>query len=70
MVCIFCCVRLRNGAVRLPGQYLTVNLAQIVDSDERGYIIASEPLSSENWVRVKPGQLLVFSEGNPVFISD
>ena len=56
--------------VRLRGQYLTINLAEIVDPDERGYIVASEPLSNENWIRVKPGQLLIFSEGNSIFTSE
>ena len=55
--------------VRLRGQYLTIDLAEIIDSDERGYIVASEPLSNENWISFKPGQLLVFSEGNAIFMS-
>ncbi len=56
--------------VRLRRQYLTINLAEIIDPDERGYLVASEPLSNENWIRVEPGQLLVFSEGNLIFISE
>jgi len=55
--------------VRLRGQYLTINLAEVINPEERGYIVASEPLSNENWNRVKPGQLLVFSEGNSIFTS-
>jgi glutamine amidotransferase len=38
-----------------------------MNPDERGYIVASKPLSNENWNRVKPGQLLIFSEGNSIF---
>jgi len=30
---------------------------------QRGSIVASKPLSNENWNRVKPGQLLIFSGG-------
>ena len=56
--------------VRLRGQYLTIDLAEIIDPDELGYIVASEPLSDENWISFKPGQLLVFSEGNPIFMSE
>jgi len=56
--------------VRLRGQYLTIDLAEIIDPDELGYIVASEPLSDENWISFKPGQLLVLSEGNPVFMSE
>ena len=55
--------------VRLRGQYLTINLADVVDPEERGYIVASQPLSNENWNRVMPGQLLVFSQGNSIFTS-
>ena len=57
--------------VRLRGQYMTVNLAEeVADSDERGYLVASEPLSNENWIRVEPGRLLVFSEGERIFMSE
>jgi glutamine amidotransferase len=55
--------------VKLRGQYLTVNLAEIINPEERGYIVASMPLSDENWYRIKPGQLLVFSQGNSIFTS-
>lgn len=55
--------------VRLRGQYVTVNLAEVVDPDERGYLVASEPLSNENWIRIEPGQLLVFLEGELIFMS-
>ncbi len=55
--------------VRLRGQYLTINLADVVDPEERGYIVASQPLSNENWNGVEPGQLLVFSQGNSIFTS-
>ena len=53
--------------VKLRGQYLTINLAEVVDPDERGYIVATKPLSDEDWKRAKPGQLLIFSEGNSIF---
>jgi glutamine amidotransferase len=56
--------------VRLRDKYLTINLAEVVDPDERGYIVASKPLSDENWVGFSPGQLLVFSEGNLIFKSE
>ena len=56
--------------VRLRGQYLTIDLAEIIDPDERGYLVASEPLSDENWISFKPGQLLVFFEGNLIFMSE
>ncbi len=56
--------------VRLRGQYLTINLAEVIEPDERGYLVASEPLSDENWISFRQGQLLVFFEGNPIFMSE
>ena len=56
--------------VRLRGQYLTINLAEIIEPDESGYLVASEPLSDENWISFKQGQLVVFFEGNPIFMSE
>ena len=55
--------------VKLRGQYLTINLAEVIAPDERGYIVASKPLSDEDWKRIQPGQLLIFSEGNSIFTS-
>ena len=55
--------------VKLRGQYLTINLAEVINPDERGYIVASKPLSDEDWKRIQPGQLLIFSEGNSIFTS-
>ena len=56
--------------VRLRGQYLTIDLAEIIDPDERGYLVASEPLSDENWISFKQGQLLVFFEDNLISMSE
>ena len=36
--------------VRLRGQYMTINLAEIIDPGERGDIVASKALSNENWI--------------------
>ncbi|MEJ2658151.1 MAG: class II glutamine amidotransferase [Desulfobacterales bacterium] len=55
--------------VKLRGQYLTINLAEFINPDEKGYIVASKPLSNESWNRIEPGQLLVFSEGDCLFRS-
>ena len=56
--------------VRLRGQYLTIDLSTVVDPAERGYIVASTQLSDENWIKVKEGQLLVFSDGHCIFSSE
>jgi len=55
--------------VKLRGQYLTFNLAEVINPDERGYIVASKPLSDENWNSIEPGQLLIFFEGSSIFKS-
>jgi len=55
--------------VKLRGQYLKINLAEVINPDERGYIVASKPLSDENWNRVESGQLMIFYEGNSIFKS-
>jgi glutamine amidotransferase len=59
-----------HKVIKLRGQYLRINLAEVRNPEDRGYIVASKPLSDENWSRVKPGQLLVFSEGNSIFTSE
>ena len=56
--------------VKLRGQYLDIDLAKIRNPDERGYIVASKPLSNENWNEVEPGQLMIFSQGNSIFKSE
>jgi predicted glutamine amidotransferase len=56
--------------LRLRGQYVTMNLAEIIDPRERGYLVASKPLSKENWTRVKRGQLLIFFDGEQIFASE
>lgn len=55
---------------RLRGQFLSIDLAEIIDPGERGYIVASKPLSDENWISIRPGNLMVFSEGRCLFNSD
>jgi len=56
--------------VRLRGQYITVDLSQVVDPAERGYIVASTQLSDEDWIKVNEAQLLVFSDGHCIFSSE
>ena len=58
------------NVVKLRGQYLKIDLSKIKNPDERGYIVASRPLSDENWNRFEPGQLLVFSQGDSIFDSN
>lgn len=45
---------------------IEVNLNIEKGRDEAGYIIASAPLSSEDWYEFLPGQLIVFKDGEIV----
>ena len=45
---------------------IEVNLDIEKGREEAGYIIASEPLSSEEWCEFSPGQLIVFKDGEIV----
>jgi predicted glutamine amidotransferase len=56
-------------AVRLRGQYITVDLSKVVHPAERGHIVASTQLSDEDWTKVKEAQLMVFSDGHRIFSS-
>ncbi|HGY12264.1 MAG TPA: hypothetical protein ENK36_07875 [Desulfobacterales bacterium] len=70
MDCIACCVKRHTYKVfKLRGQHLTVNLVEVIDPDERGYIVATKLLSNEDWKRIQPGQLMIFSQGNSIVIS-
>ena len=55
--------------VKLRGQYLEIDLAKVRNPDEWVYIVASKPLSNENWNRFEPGQLMIFSQGSSIFNS-
>jgi len=45
---------------------ILINLNHEKGRTEKGYIIATEPLSAEDWVSFQPGQLLVFRNGTKV----
>ena len=49
----------------------TINLSEVKDDDEEGYIIATEPLTNpETWDEFEHGELMVFKEGRIVFSSN
>ncbi|WP_038059377.1 class II glutamine amidotransferase [Thermodesulfovibrio yellowstonii] len=50
------------GPIRLRDEDWEINLAEEKDPTQHGYIIATKPLTNENWERFKPGELKVFKE--------
>ena len=58
------------GRIRMQDEDFTVNLGDDKDPGERGYIVATVPLSDEEWCPLRPAQLLAFSNGELVFSSD
>jgi predicted glutamine amidotransferase len=47
-----------------------VDLGQEKKRDQRGYVIATKPLTKmENWTQFEPGSLLVFKDGDLIYRS-
>jgi len=44
-----------------------VDLAEKKDPSQRGYVIASKPLTNEDWQKFEPGGLLVFRDGEIIY---
>ena len=54
------------GQAHLIDQDLSVDFSELAGPDDRAAMIASFPLTdNEIWTRMSPGQLLMFSEGEP-----
>ncbi len=57
------------GDAHLIDQDLSVDFSQVAGVDDKVAVIASFPLTdNEVWVPFSPGQLLMFREGEPVFL--
>lgn len=57
------------GAVRLLDEDYEIDLEESKDPEQRGYIIASHPLTNENWQRFRGGELKVFNNGSLIYSS-
>lgn len=53
--------------VRLRDEDWEINLAQEKNPKQQGYIIATQPLTDENWQNFEPGELIVFRDGEMVY---
>lgn len=55
------------GRIKLSDEDWEVNLAEEKNPDQKGYIIASYPLTDENWFPFQPGELMVLRNGEIIF---
>lgn len=55
--------------VRLLDEDYEINLAEVKDLTQNGYIIATRPLTDEQWKKFQPGELIVFKHGAIVYSS-
>jgi glutamine amidotransferase len=54
-------------AVSLQDEDWLVDLAQEKNPHQRGFVIATRPLTDENWRDLPPGSLFVFKDGRMVY---
>ncbi|MBN2157735.1 MAG: class II glutamine amidotransferase [Candidatus Lokiarchaeota archaeon] len=55
------------GSIRLMDDDFWIDLSDEKEPDEQGVIIATSPLTDENWVSFKPGQLIVVENGEIIY---
>lgn len=54
-------------AITLQDEDWTVDLSKVKKPSERGFVIATRPLTDENWTDLKKGKLLVIHAGRAVY---
>jgi glutamine amidotransferase len=57
------------STVRLVDEDFEINLAEEKEETQRGFIIATKPLTDERWENFHPGELIVFRDGDIIFSS-
>ena len=55
--------------IRLVDEDFEVDLQELKEPNERGYVVASKPLTNEEWHSFTPGELIVFKDGMIVYRS-
>jgi predicted glutamine amidotransferase len=53
--------------ITLQDEDWTVDLSEVKKPSERGFVIATSPLTDENWTDLRPGALLVIQAGSAVY---
>ena len=57
------------GIAELLDEDYAINLKEEKDHAQKGYVIATKPLTDEKWESFAPGELIVFMDGDLVFSS-
>lgn len=57
------------GNIRMLDDDIEINLASEKDPRQKGFIIATEPLTNERWERFQPSELIVFKDGEIIYSS-
>ncbi len=57
------------GKIRLEDEDLEINLAEEKDPSQRGFIIATRPLTNEEWRAFNKAELKVFKDGELIYPS-
>jgi glutamine amidotransferase len=55
------------GKIRLEDEDYVINLGDIKNPREDGFIIATNPLTNENWKSFENGELIVFKNGEMIY---
>ncbi len=53
--------------VRLIDEDFEINLAEEKRPTQRGFIVATDPLTNESWMKILKGNLMVFKDGDIVY---
>lgn len=53
--------------IRLNDEDWEVNLAEEKDPRQKGFIVATKPLTNESWEKLIPGELIVFKDGRMIY---
>jgi glutamine amidotransferase len=57
----------KHTRIKLVDEDWTVDLGRTKSPRQKGYVIATKPLTDEDWVRFRGGQLIVFEKGEIVY---
>lgn len=58
------------GEIKLKDEDFVIDLSQEKSADTKGFIVATEPLTNEKWEEFKPGELIIFRDGEILWSSE
>lgn len=53
--------------IQLKDEDFEINLAEEKSPKQKGYIVATQPLTNEKWIKFNPGELIVFKGGKIIY---